>query len=61
MATQPQHDRPILVTGAAGAIGAVGRSITENLLAKGQPATGMREFVTRHAAAFTSVSTRSPS
>jgi uncharacterized protein YbjT (DUF2867 family) len=35
MSTQPQHDRPILVTGAAGAIGAVGRSITENLLAKG--------------------------
>ncbi|WP_028204585.1 NAD(P)H-binding protein [Paraburkholderia nodosa] len=35
MTTQIQHDRPILVTGAAGAIGAVGRSITENLLAKG--------------------------
>ena len=35
MTTQTQHDRPILVTGAAGAIGAVGRSITENLLAKG--------------------------
>jgi uncharacterized protein YbjT (DUF2867 family) len=35
MTTQAQHDRPILVTGAAGAVGAVGRSIAEMLLEKG--------------------------
>ena len=29
------HDRPILVTGAAGAVGGIGRSLTEMLLAKG--------------------------
>jgi len=35
MTTQPGHDRPILVTGAAGAIGSIGRNLTEMLLAKG--------------------------
>src|SRR5499433_2281642 len=29
------HDRPILVTGAAGTIGAIGRKLTAMLLAKG--------------------------
>ena len=29
------HNRPILVTGAAGAIGAIGRNLTAMLLAKG--------------------------
>ncbi|SPB17713.1 NmrA family transcriptional regulator [Caballeronia novacaledonica] len=29
------HDRPILVTGAAGAVGGIGRSLTEMLLEKG--------------------------
>ena len=29
------HDNPILVTGAAGAIGAIGRNLTAMLLAKG--------------------------
>ncbi|MBC9034516.1 SDR family NAD(P)-dependent oxidoreductase [Sphingomonas sp. JC676] len=35
MTSQPSHDRPILVTGAAGAVGAIGRHLTEMLLAKG--------------------------
>ncbi|WP_425311795.1 SDR family oxidoreductase [Microvirga massiliensis] len=30
------HDSPILVTGAAGDIGAIGRNLTAMLLAKGQ-------------------------
>jgi uncharacterized protein YbjT (DUF2867 family) len=32
---KPEHDRPILVTGAAGDIGAIGRNLTGMLLAKG--------------------------
>jgi uncharacterized protein YbjT (DUF2867 family) len=35
MNIQASHDRPILVTGAAGAIGGIGRNVTEMLLAKG--------------------------
>ena len=35
MPTKHKHDKPILVTGAAGAVGGVGRSLTEFLLAKG--------------------------
>ena len=35
MTTQPGHGRPILVTGAAGAIGSIGRNLTAMLLAKG--------------------------
>src|ERR1700743_2725951 len=35
MTTQPGHDRPTLVTGAAGATGAIGRNLTAMLLAKG--------------------------
>jgi uncharacterized protein YbjT (DUF2867 family) len=35
MAMQPSHDRPILVTGAAGDVGAIGRNLTAMLLAKG--------------------------
>jgi uncharacterized protein YbjT (DUF2867 family) len=35
MTSQSTHDRPILVTGAAGAIGGIGRHVTEMLLAKG--------------------------
>lgn len=35
MTNQTTHDRPILVTGAAGAIGGIGRHVTEMLLAKG--------------------------
>src|SRR5215470_15889551 len=30
-----QHDNPILVTGAAGAVGGIGRKLTKFLLAKG--------------------------
>src|SRR6202163_2393158 len=30
-----KHDNPILVTGAAGAVGSIGRNLTENLLARG--------------------------
>src|SRR2546430_15130998 len=35
MTTQPPHAGPILVTGAAGAVGSIGRNVTEILLAKG--------------------------
>ena len=35
MTTKPSHDRPILVTGAGGAIGGIGRNVTTSLLAKG--------------------------
>src|SRR6202012_1184032 len=35
MAAQSSHTRPILVTGAAGAVGSIGRNVTEMLLAKG--------------------------
>ena len=35
MTTKPTHDRPILVTGAAGSIGAIGRTLTAMLLDKG--------------------------
>src|ERR1700724_4809255 len=35
MAGQSSHARPILVTGAAGAVGSIGRNLTEMLLAKG--------------------------
>ncbi|SAK67852.1 NmrA family NAD(P)-binding protein [Caballeronia ptereochthonis] len=35
MNTQLAHDRPILVTGAGGAIGGIGRSVTTSLLEKG--------------------------
>ena len=33
--TKHKHDNPILVTGAAGAVGGIGRSLTEFLLARG--------------------------
>ncbi|MEX3976712.1 NAD(P)H-binding protein [Paraburkholderia caribensis] len=35
MTTKPAHNRPILVTGAGGAIGGIGRNVTTSLLAKG--------------------------
>src|ERR1700742_1061546 len=35
MAAQSSHTRPILVTGAGGAVGSSGRNVTEMLLAKG--------------------------
>src|SRR4249920_3826102 len=35
MTTKHKHDNPILVTGAAGAVGGIGRSLTECLLARG--------------------------
>ena len=35
MTTKHTHDNPILVTGAAGAVGGVGRNLTEFLLARG--------------------------
>jgi len=35
MTADLRHDRPILVTGAAGAVGGIGRTLTELLLAKG--------------------------
>jgi nucleoside-diphosphate-sugar epimerase len=33
--TEHKHDNPILVTGAAGAVGGIGRNLTEFLLARG--------------------------
>ena len=35
MTMKSAHDSPILVTGAAGYIGAIGRNLTAMLLAKG--------------------------
>jgi uncharacterized protein YbjT (DUF2867 family) len=35
MTSPSKHDHPILVTGAAGAVGAIGRHVTEMLLARG--------------------------
>ena len=35
MTMKSAHDSPILVTGAAGAVGAIGRNLTAMLLAKG--------------------------
>jgi uncharacterized protein YbjT (DUF2867 family) len=35
MTNSSGHDRPILVTGAAGAVGGIGRSLTEMLIGKG--------------------------
>src|SRR5580698_2897913 len=35
MTTKSVHDSPILVTGAAGAVGSIGRNLTEMLVAKG--------------------------
>jgi uncharacterized protein YbjT (DUF2867 family) len=35
MTTKHTHDNPILVTGAAGAVGGIGRNLTEFLLARG--------------------------
>src|SRR5258708_8922059 len=35
MTAQSSHASPILVTGAAGAVGSIGRNVTEMLLAKG--------------------------
>jgi uncharacterized protein YbjT (DUF2867 family) len=35
MTTKHKYDNPILVTGAAGAVGGIGRKLTEFLLAKG--------------------------
>jgi uncharacterized protein YbjT (DUF2867 family) len=36
-----EHDSPILVTGAAGAVGAIGRNVTEMLLAQGHKVRAM--------------------
>jgi len=41
MTTLSEHDSPILVTGAAGAIGAIGRNVTEMLLARGHKVRAM--------------------
>ena len=34
MTTHHKHDNPILVTGAAGSVGGIGRNLTELLLAR---------------------------
>ncbi|QQX87723.1 NAD(P)H-binding protein [Cupriavidus necator] len=41
MTTRSEHDSPILVTGAAGAVGAIGRSVTEMLLVQGHKVRAM--------------------
>lgn len=41
MRSPSTHDSPILVTGAAGAVGAIGRSVTEMLLARGHKVRAM--------------------
>ena len=41
MRSPSTHDSPILVTGAAGAVGAIGRSVTEMLLARGYKVRAM--------------------
>jgi uncharacterized protein YbjT (DUF2867 family) len=41
MMTKHKHDNPILVTGAAGAVGGIGRTLTELLLAKGHKVRAM--------------------
>ena len=41
MTTKPKHDNPILVTGAAGAVGGIGRKLTEFLLANGHKVRAM--------------------
>ena len=37
----PAHDKPILVTGAAGDVGGIGRNVTAMLLAKGHRVRAM--------------------
>ena len=45
---------PILVTGAAGRVGAIGRTVTELLLMLAGPRTlSVQEFVRNNAATFT--------
>ena len=41
MTANHKHDNPILVTGAAGAVGGIGRNLTEFLLAKGHKVRAM--------------------
>ena len=41
MTPKGPHARPILVTGAAGAVGSIGRNLTEMLLAKGHKVRAM--------------------
>jgi uncharacterized protein YbjT (DUF2867 family) len=41
MTTKTNHDTPILVTGAAGAVGGIGRNLTEFLLARGHKVRAM--------------------
>ena len=41
MTPERPHARPILVTGAAGAVGSIGRNLTEMLLAKGHKVRAM--------------------
>src|SRR5258705_2657875 len=41
MMTQHKYDNPILVTGAAGAVGGIGRNLTECLLVKGHKVRGL--------------------
>ena len=41
MTTNHEHDEPILVTGAAGAVGGIGRTLTELLVARGHRVRAM--------------------
>jgi nucleoside-diphosphate-sugar epimerase len=45
MTTKHKHDNPILVTGAAGAVGSIGRNLTELLLAKGHKVRALVRYL----------------
>jgi nucleoside-diphosphate-sugar epimerase len=45
MTTNHKHDSPILVTGAAGAVGGIGRNLSEFLLARGYKLANLVELV----------------
>src|SRR6195952_3745537 len=52
MTTKHKHDNPILVTGAAGAVGGIGRTLTEFLLASGHKARALVRREDERAAAL---------
>src|SRR5882757_8561041 len=52
MTTKHKHDNPILVTGAAGAVGGIGRNLTELLLARGRKVRALVQREDERAAAL---------
>ena len=55
MTHRSEHNYPILVTGAAGAVGAIGRNVTEMLLAQGHKVRAMVRQEDAHAQAASTV------